>query len=662
MSQNPPSPSPHRVGSAESTQPATTPSLSRSGSGRTHGSSIRNLLLGKSKAVDKGRQSPSDELSSLMQIIKALGSASSLLPAATCLSQQKITLDDFADTSDDAGSGSSPDSSKTDTSPDSLDTISPEHIQQHHHTSFIFKEEIEETHRPGASTSHQSSSQIGGPLRAIRRVRLSVSLPIQEQDVGPIMAATPTSNTIVPSKTDFSIETLGMGRDMSSRDGFQEMLITTPKSSNFSMPHSEGQASLSRQLMSKIDHVDFITHIEPGPLRGIVRQMVDMEEKDEEEEVRKDEEVVEAEELEEGEAQVFRTHRDLGRAVRVSISLTELLSQLVDLPDLKDSSTNTNSTVSDRTGTTNSVTSTLYRHVSSDIPRLSDMLQKSIDISGGDEALHVGTDQSRFESSRSSITNLRPHRATLVSPQPREESSTGAGWGGPRRIGQETILESSLEATEPHTQLIRNSNTTLDPYDVGKYARSFSSGDARNFDFAITAEEYSQKSSPDHSSNAVHENSGEQSSGSNVFQTVRAPPQVYRSTHANASAKGSDPESLRGSRESLISNTSLLEKDGLPSTSYNNAPTFSTGWFILLLVMGLLVPPIYFFVAAGVLDTSNSDRQYYGGLHFYGPMASYGKRFSRLQKQISIVAGTFWVLAVLTMVGIGFGIGVASEG
>lgn len=102
----------------------------------------------------------------------------------------------------------------------------------------------------------------------------------------------------------------------------------------------------------------------------------------------------------------------------------------------------------------------------------------------------------------------------------------------------------------------------------------------------------------------------------------------------------------------------------------NNAGLESTGvthldhltlHFGAMMVLGLVVPPLYFLLAWGMFDLSfGSNQQYYTGLRYYLRLHDgkiLVKRYSRTQKIVSLVVGTLWVLIICAMIGVGFGVG-----
>ncbi|KAI5954768.1 hypothetical protein KGF57_003791 [Candida theae] len=83
--------------------------------------------------------------------------------------------------------------------------------------------------------------------------------------------------------------------------------------------------------------------------------------------------------------------------------------------------------------------------------------------------------------------------------------------------------------------------------------------------------------------------------------------------------------------------------------------------FSLLMLVGLVAPPIYFLTTVGVFDGKDGHGSYYGGMTGYEVNHSnrgvYVKRFTKSQKIVSFVLGLAWVLIVLAMIGVGLGVG-----
>lgn len=103
-------------------------------------------------------------------------------------------------------------------------------------------------------------------------------------------------------------------------------------------------------------------------------------------------------------------------------------------------------------------------------------------------------------------------------------------------------------------------------------------------------------------------------------------------------------EKLRDSEERRTSHERMFyEKDifHLPPISKRYHSWY---YFLLIMIVGLVAPPVYYLVTLGVMDRRRSR---------HGPQP----RFLRGQKLVSLVIGIVWILVVLAMIGVGFGIG-----
>ncbi|ODV65038.1 hypothetical protein HYPBUDRAFT_229430 [Hyphopichia burtonii NRRL Y-1933] len=97
--------------------------------------------------------------------------------------------------------------------------------------------------------------------------------------------------------------------------------------------------------------------------------------------------------------------------------------------------------------------------------------------------------------------------------------------------------------------------------------------------------------------------------------------------------------------------------------SINDHVTQSWGRFILMMVFGLIIPPLYFLLALGAFDTSSYNRSQYFYQQQYSNLVKQriNKRYSKTQKIISVVFGLFWFAVILAMIGVGFGLGLTRE-
>ncbi|KAI5969119.1 hypothetical protein CANMA_001786 [Candida margitis] len=102
------------------------------------------------------------------------------------------------------------------------------------------------------------------------------------------------------------------------------------------------------------------------------------------------------------------------------------------------------------------------------------------------------------------------------------------------------------------------------------------------------------------------------------------------------------------------------KQEGEYDSSYH---FLSYSWlqFALLMLVGLVAPPIYFLTTIGLFDGKDRHHSYYGGMTGYKVNDSnqgiYVKKFSKSQKIASFIIGLIWILIVLAMIGVGLGVG-----
>lgn len=86
--------------------------------------------------------------------------------------------------------------------------------------------------------------------------------------------------------------------------------------------------------------------------------------------------------------------------------------------------------------------------------------------------------------------------------------------------------------------------------------------------------------------------------------------------------------------------------------------------FAGLMVMGLVAVPIFFLVALGFFDyggyIEHNPYSIYPDDKSVGVKLRYFRKYSRAQKIVSLVLGIVWILVVLAMVAVGFGVGLSS--
>lgn len=85
------------------------------------------------------------------------------------------------------------------------------------------------------------------------------------------------------------------------------------------------------------------------------------------------------------------------------------------------------------------------------------------------------------------------------------------------------------------------------------------------------------------------------------------------------------------------------------------------GWpyFMLMMLAGLLMPPIYFLLSLGVFDKLKNSKNYYTGIYYRQQyLANRAKivKFTPVQKLLSLFLGLFWSAVIFAMIGVAFGI------
>ena len=99
------------------------------------------------------------------------------------------------------------------------------------------------------------------------------------------------------------------------------------------------------------------------------------------------------------------------------------------------------------------------------------------------------------------------------------------------------------------------------------------------------------------------------------------------------------------------------EKSLIPRKKYQH---YSYWYFATMMILGLILPPIYFLIPTGTFDrllipgTSTNSK-----IHYNPQVRSRRNniiRFSTVQKLISMLIGLFWIAVVLAMIGVGIGL------
>lgn len=98
------------------------------------------------------------------------------------------------------------------------------------------------------------------------------------------------------------------------------------------------------------------------------------------------------------------------------------------------------------------------------------------------------------------------------------------------------------------------------------------------------------------------------------------------------------------------------EKGGLMTPRLQ---VYSNAYFAMLMILGLLLPPVYFLVPLGIFDKLKSSKNYYTGVYYRLQYLVDNRRvikFKRIHKLISFVIGLIWFAIILAMIGVGFGL------
>lgn len=116
----------------------------------------------------------------------------------------------------------------------------------------------------------------------------------------------------------------------------------------------------------------------------------------------------------------------------------------------------------------------------------------------------------------------------------------------------------------------------------------------------------------------------------------------------------------RDSSLRLILHEDMLTPRSEASLERQITPVLTYSWtkWICLMISGLVVVPVYFFLAFGMLDKK--------GFYFHNFCSDnkklianfkYHQRYSVKQKLLSFIVGVFWLAVILAMIGVGFGLG-----
>ncbi|CUM46538.1 uncharacterized protein AC631_03778 [Debaryomyces fabryi] len=176
-----------------------------------------------------------------------------------------------------------------------------------------------------------------------------------------------------------------------------------------------------------------------------------------------------------------------------------------------------------------------------------------------------------------------------------------------------------------------------------------------------------------------------QTHGSNILDEKRSSPSLRDIASSRIQSHGSitqftpnnylqDTLSKNNSHEHMLNNTPSTKYNAIDSSyedlekndlkpPINHMPYNTHSWplFILVMTIGLVVPPIYILIAVGFFDNNTYYRQYNQQLTYLVVNPNQNKRFSKTQKLVSFIIGLVWLCIVLAMIGVGIGIGISRE-
>lgn len=339
---------------------------------------------------------------------------------------------------------------------------------------------------------------------------------------------------------------------------------------------------------------------------------------------------------------------EITRPIRHSPSLSEHLAHLVGLSDIHDSMHDTMNPTRERT---NIVREDYTAEVNNDL-KLPFMLYKVQEKSAHDvpKEWDSNNDLNRFQKPLTQgpfAMNLRDY--SLNSPFAANHATHS----------YRLDISSSAESLEQ--------SSSRSPYVVSpdNYRRLIDSPRSKEQDYAFQ-EPLSLETTNSTSLSryrlepSTNNPNGHPSSKPGVSRTLMPPPNAHYLPYYLQNAAETDPNLLRNSSDSSAI-LAILEK-AYPRDSGSQTGTYSSLQFLFLMILGLIVPPIYFVLSAGIFDTICSDRQFYGGIYYYGDSGAslLGMEFSPGQKRISLAIGIFWLLSILSMIGVGIGLSVSS--
>lgn len=91
----------------------------------------------------------------------------------------------------------------------------------------------------------------------------------------------------------------------------------------------------------------------------------------------------------------------------------------------------------------------------------------------------------------------------------------------------------------------------------------------------------------------------------------------------------------------------------------NKPQYFGWTYFMVMMLLGLIIPPTYFLLSLGISDKLKNSKNYYTGIYYkqqYLINRAKVIKYSPLQKLISLAIGLLWTAVILAMIGVGFGL------
>lgn len=108
-----------------------------------------------------------------------------------------------------------------------------------------------------------------------------------------------------------------------------------------------------------------------------------------------------------------------------------------------------------------------------------------------------------------------------------------------------------------------------------------------------------------------------------------------------------------------ITNDYYSDEELFLNEKFKSPKFFTWKYFTVMMILGLIIPPVYFLLSLGIFDKLSNEKNYYTGIYYkqqYLINHSRVVKFSPFQKTISFLIGLFWFAIILAMIGVGFGL------